>query len=56
MLRRRFIIKKYNSNLNKGATDEQIKMAEKIIGFPFPSELAELFKCNNGNEKISFIN
>lgn len=49
LLRRRFIIKKYNSNLNKGATDEQIKMVEQIIGFPFPSELAELFKCNNGN-------
>lgn len=49
LLRRHFIIKKYNRNLNKGATDEQIKMAEQIIGVTFPSELAELFKCNNGN-------
>lgn len=49
LLIRNSIIEKYNKNLNKGATDEQIKMAEQILGFPFPSELAQLFKCNNGN-------
>lgn len=49
LLIRRFLIKKYDNNLNKGIIDEQIKKAEQVLGFSFPSELAELYKCNNGN-------
>lgn len=49
LLRRHLLIKNYNSNLNKGVTDEQIKKAEELIGCSFPSELAELYKYNNGN-------
>lgn len=35
--------------LKAGVSDEEIKQAEKIIGISFPKELAELYKCNNGN-------
>lgn len=45
--------KRFISCLKEGASDEEIRQAEKIIGISFPKELAELYKCNNGNIETS---
>jgi cell wall assembly regulator SMI1 len=49
LFRWKFFIKGYNKYLSEGATDEEIKKVEEIMGFRLPKELAELYKCNNGN-------